>query len=77
MVKTLVSSKGQTTIPVVFRKRWHASRVIWTSNPDGSASVRPAPDVMALLGRAGSAQPRNPEERELAVEAIGVENNAP
>jgi len=77
MVKTLVSSKGQTTIPVVFRKRWHASRVIWTSNPDGSASVRPAPDVMTLLGRASSPQPRNPEERELAVEAIVAEHNAP
>lgn len=77
MVKTLVSSKGQTTIPVMFRKRWHASRVIWTSNPDGSASVRPAPDVMTLLGRAGSKPPRHPEERELAMDAIVAEHTAP
>ena len=77
MVKTLVSSKGQTTIPVVFRKRWRASRVIWTSNPDGSASVRPAPDVMTLLGRAGSKQPRLTGERKLAVDAIVEDLNAP
>jgi len=70
MVKTQISSKGQTTIPITFRNRWHASQVIWTSNPDGSASVRPAPDVMALLGRAGSKKPRLKNEREIAADEI-------
>ena len=70
MVKTQVSSKGQTTIPVDFRNRWRSSQVIWTANPDGSASVRPAPDVMALRGKAGSTKSRLANERELAGEAM-------
>jgi bifunctional DNA-binding transcriptional regulator/antitoxin component of YhaV-PrlF toxin-antitoxin module len=70
MVKTQVSSKGQTTIPVELRNRWRTSQVIWSSNPDGSASVRPAPDVMTLLGKAGATPPRSPDERELAAGEI-------
>ena len=73
MVRTQVSSKGQTTIPVSFRNRWGASEVIWTSNLDGSASVRPAPDVMKLLGKAGSEQARLANEREIAAAAIARE----
>lgn len=32
---------------------------------------------MTLLGRAGLKQPRNPEERELAMDAIVAEHTAP
>jgi bifunctional DNA-binding transcriptional regulator/antitoxin component of YhaV-PrlF toxin-antitoxin module len=70
MVKTQISSKGQTTIPINLRNRWQTSQVIWTTNPDGSACVRPAPDVMALLGRAGSKIPRLKNEREIAADEI-------
>jgi hypothetical protein len=31
--------------------------------PDGSAQVRPVPDIMSLLGSAHTAQPRDPDEK--------------
>lgn len=62
MVKTQISSKGQTTIPAQFRSRWKSSTVIWEALPDGGAVVRPVPDIMSLLGSASSAQPRDPDE---------------
>jgi bifunctional DNA-binding transcriptional regulator/antitoxin component of YhaV-PrlF toxin-antitoxin module len=70
MVKTYISSKGQTTIPVIFRKGWKTRQVIWEKNPDGSALVRPVADVMSLLGSAGTRQRRDPEERDKAQEAM-------
>ena len=63
MVKTHVSSKGQTTIPVALRKRWKSSEVVWEELPDGAALVRPVPDLMALFGSAHTAQPRDPAEK--------------
>lgn len=73
MVKTQISSKGQTTIPAHFRKRWKTSLVLWESNPDGSALVRPAPDIMTLLGRAHNGRPRDRHEFEKARAAIAAE----
>jgi bifunctional DNA-binding transcriptional regulator/antitoxin component of YhaV-PrlF toxin-antitoxin module len=63
MVKTYVSSKGQTTIPAAFRARWQSSEVVWEELPDGSAAVRPVPDIMALFGSAASKLPRDSAEK--------------
>jgi bifunctional DNA-binding transcriptional regulator/antitoxin component of YhaV-PrlF toxin-antitoxin module len=70
MVKTKISSKGQTTIPIELRKRWKSSRVTWTMNPDGSALVQPVPDVMTLFGKAGSLPKKKSTERAEATDAI-------
>ena len=63
MVKTHISSKGQTTIPVKFRARWKSAEVVWEDMPDGSAQVRPVPDIMSLLGSAHTEQVRDPNEK--------------
>ena len=63
MVKTLVSSKGQTTIPAKYRARWKSSEGVWEDMPDGSARVRPVPDILSLFGSASSAQLRDPDEK--------------
>ena len=76
MVKTQISSKGQTTIPALFRKRWKTSKVLWESNPDGSARVGPAPDIMALFGQASHGKPHDPHEIEKAHGAIAAEARA-
>jgi bifunctional DNA-binding transcriptional regulator/antitoxin component of YhaV-PrlF toxin-antitoxin module len=70
MVKTRISSKGQTTIPSEFRKRWKTSQVFWEMGPKGTAVVRPVPDAMALFGIAGNAKPRDPREMDKAHQAI-------
>jgi bifunctional DNA-binding transcriptional regulator/antitoxin component of YhaV-PrlF toxin-antitoxin module len=75
MVKTRISSKGQTTIPSQFRKQWKTSQVIWEVGPKGTAVVRPVPDVMSLLGIAGNGRPRDPQEMEKARQAIADEAN--
>ena len=64
MVKTHISSKGQTTIPLHFRTRWKSTEVVWQEMPDGSASVRPIPDIMSLFGSAHTSQPRDPNEKD-------------
>jgi len=76
MVRTKITSKGQTTIPSVFRKKWKTSQIIWEINPDGSAIVRPVPDVMDLFGAAGSPQPKDRDEREQAHDAIAEDAEA-
>jgi bifunctional DNA-binding transcriptional regulator/antitoxin component of YhaV-PrlF toxin-antitoxin module len=70
MVRTQITSKGQTTIPSELRKKWKTSQVLWESAPDGSAIVRPVPDAMSLLGIAATGKPRDPREMEKAHEAI-------
>ena len=64
MVKTRVSSKGQTTIPAKFRLRWKASEVVWDETSDGGAIVRPVPDIMALFGSAHTPQRRDEAEKQ-------------
>jgi len=71
MVRTTISSKGQTTIPREFIKLWRTSRVLWRRNPDGSARVSPAPDIMSLLGSASDGKPRDPDEKEKARRELG------
>lgn len=66
MVKTHISSKGQTTIPAKFRARWKSAEVVWEDMPDGSAQVRPVPDIMSLLGSAHTSQARDPDEMDKA-----------
>lgn len=73
MVKTRISSKGQTTIPIELRKEWKSSRLIWTVNADGSALVRPVPDVMSLYGKAGNSIKKKAHEFAEAEEAIATE----
>lgn len=63
MVKTHISSKGQTTIPAQFRARWKSAEVVWEELPDGGAHVRPVPDIMSLFGSAHTAQARDPDEK--------------
>lgn len=70
MVRTHITSKGQTTIPSHFRKKWKVSQVFWESGPGGSAVVRPVPGAMSLLGIANNGRPRDPREMEKANEAI-------
>jgi bifunctional DNA-binding transcriptional regulator/antitoxin component of YhaV-PrlF toxin-antitoxin module len=71
MVKTKVSSKGQTTIPRKFLKLWKTSQVLWDLNPDGTARVAPTPNLMSLLGSASDGKPRNPDEKKKARYEIG------
>ena len=71
MVKTKISSKGQTTIPRKFLKLWKTSQVLWDLNPDGTARVTPTPDIMSLLGAAANNAPRDPNEKRKMREAIG------
>jgi bifunctional DNA-binding transcriptional regulator/antitoxin component of YhaV-PrlF toxin-antitoxin module len=71
MVKTRISSKGQTTIPRKFLKLWKTSQVLWDLNPDGSARVSPTPDIMSLLGSASDNRQRDPNEKKKARAEIG------
>lgn len=66
MVKTHISSKGQTTIPAKIRARWKSTEVTWEELPDGSAQVRPVADIMSLFGSAATKQPRDPKEKSKA-----------
>lgn len=66
MVKTHISSKGQTTIPAKFRARWKSVEVVWEEMPDGRAQVRPVPDIMSLLGSARTERARDPREKSKA-----------
>ena len=75
MVKTRISSKGQTTIPSQFRKQWKTSQVFWEAGPKGTAVVRPVPDAMSLLGIAGNSRPRDLHEMEKAQKAIADDAN--
>jgi bifunctional DNA-binding transcriptional regulator/antitoxin component of YhaV-PrlF toxin-antitoxin module len=70
MVRTRITSKGQTTIPPKYRKKWKTSQAFWENGPGGPAVVRPAPDTISLLGLAGNGKPRNPQEMEKAHKAI-------
>ena len=71
MVKTHISSKGQTTIPSILRKKWKASQVWWEINSDGTARVSPTPGMMSLFGSASQGKPHDPNERKKARQALG------
>lgn len=71
MVRTFTTSKGETTVPVEFRRAWKSDEILWEKCADGSVRVRPAPKVMALFGAARSALPRDPQEKAPARELIG------
>ena len=71
MVKTKISSKGQTTIPKKFLNLWKTSQVLWDLNPDGTARVAPTPNIMSLLGSAANDTPRDPNEKKKARHEIG------
>lgn len=71
MVRTFITSKGQTTVPVEFRRAWKSTELLWEANDDGSVRVRPAPDLMKLFGAARSTLPRDPDEKSRARELIG------
>ena len=74
MVRTQITSKGQTTIPSQFRKKWKTSRVIWESGPGESAVVRPVPEAMSFLGIANNGRRRDPREMEKARDAIAADS---
>jgi bifunctional DNA-binding transcriptional regulator/antitoxin component of YhaV-PrlF toxin-antitoxin module len=71
MVRTFITSKGQTTVPVEFRRAWKSDEILWEKCDDGSVRVRPAPSVMALFGAARSSVPRDPQEKARSRELIG------
>jgi bifunctional DNA-binding transcriptional regulator/antitoxin component of YhaV-PrlF toxin-antitoxin module len=77
MVRTLITSKGQTTVPIEIRRHWKGAEILWEACPDGTARVRPAPDVMTLFGAARSATPRDPREKTRARELMGRGDRAP
>jgi len=70
MVRTKITSKGQTTIPSIIRKKWKTHQVFWEGKPDGSAVVRPVPDAAALFGIAGDGRRKDPQEKEKAEKGI-------
>lgn len=72
MVITSVTSKGQTTIPGEIRKHWNVREVVWEFCADGSAKVRPVPDVMSLFGAAGDGRPKDANEKTRARVAMGT-----
>ena len=76
MVRTSITSKGQTTVPVELRRIWRTSEVLWEACEDGSARVRPAPDVMALFGAANDGKRKDPAEMTKAREAMGRRERA-
>jgi len=57
--------------PIEIRREWKGAEILWEACPDGTARVRPAPDVMALFGAARSATPRDAREKTRAREAMG------
>jgi bifunctional DNA-binding transcriptional regulator/antitoxin component of YhaV-PrlF toxin-antitoxin module len=71
MVRTFITSKGQTTVPVEFRRAWKSDEILWEKCEDGSVRVRPAPDVMTLFGAAKSGMPHDPREKIRARELMG------
>lgn len=71
MITTSITSKGQTTIPIELRKVWRTKAVVWETCDDGTARVRPVPDVMALFGAAHDGKPRDVDEKTKAREAMG------
>lgn len=71
MVKTRISSKGQTTVPRRFLKLWKTSQVLWDLNPDGTARVSPTPDIMALMGSIAEGGSRGHDEKGKVRAAIG------
>ena len=63
MIRTFITSRGRTTVPEDFRLAWKSGEILWEKCADGSARVRPAPDVMALFGAARSGLPRDEKEK--------------
>jgi bifunctional DNA-binding transcriptional regulator/antitoxin component of YhaV-PrlF toxin-antitoxin module len=71
MVRTTITSKGQTTIPIEIRKKWKTSHVVWEACPDGSARIRPVADIMSVSGIFNDGTPPDPKEKEKARTAMG------
>lgn len=75
MVKTNLSSKGQVTIPLSFRKRMHLTptqTVELDQMPDGAVILRPVQSILDLAGGlkpAGTTLSRE-EERKRARELM-------
>ena len=83
MSKGTLSSKGQVTIPVVYRRRWKlsGSRALdFNQLPDGTVQIKPARSIMELAGILKSKrQGPAPSIRELrkAAERAWAERNNP
>jgi len=71
MVITLITSKGQTTIPNSIRNDWKTREVYWERQSDGSAVVRPVAGIMTLFGAAQNRVPRDAAEKTKARESMG------
>jgi bifunctional DNA-binding transcriptional regulator/antitoxin component of YhaV-PrlF toxin-antitoxin module len=77
MVRTLITSKGQTTVPIEFRREWGGSEIYWERCEDGSVRVRPVPDVLSLFGAAKSALPKAADEKAAARALMGQGDRDP
>jgi bifunctional DNA-binding transcriptional regulator/antitoxin component of YhaV-PrlF toxin-antitoxin module len=67
MVRTSISSKGQLTIPQVFRKHMTLTRrqeVEVEQLPDGSVIVRPVASILDLAGSISLNRPLLPPQEE-------------
>jgi len=72
MVRTKVTSKGQTTVPIEIRRNWKDRDLVWEMAEDGSARVYPVPNVMELYGVAEDPKhPYDPQEKAKARTRMG------
>ena len=56
MIKSTVTDKGQTTIPLPVREKLNLKpqqTLTWEVRSDGSVLIKPLPDVMELFGILG------------------------
>jgi AbrB family looped-hinge helix DNA binding protein len=82
MVKTNLSSKGQVTIPLSFRKRMNlvATQTVELNQlADGAVVLRPVPSILALAGSLKPAQRilSSKEERKRARELMARRSSKP
>jgi len=69
-----ITHKGQLTLPVAFRRALKLDtrrKVRISMKKDGTLNLAPLPDVMAFYGIAKSKVPYNPDEKQIAREAMG------
>jgi bifunctional DNA-binding transcriptional regulator/antitoxin component of YhaV-PrlF toxin-antitoxin module len=69
-----VTSRGQLTLPVRFRKILNLGvkgKVRIAVTEEGTVTVSPLPDVMSFFGKLKSDLPYDPAEKEKARDAMG------
>lgn len=77
-IVSVVTSKGQLTLPSALRKAWkigsEGRRVCFEPSEDGSVRLHPVPDALSLQGAlADSSRPYDPLESEKAMAQLAHE----